>query len=379
MTKGHIAYIRRSRRVLATDKILTYDNGLFLEHMEYEKAVYVLPKNDEIICELENLKIEEDGSYNYSSLSSNFKKYMRLKDDEFFNKAYNEWKNAKMIEEYRQQKEIDKIEDKYDRGIFEDELIHILSGQKIKIETPTYLKALRSSRRAYKTVIELIRANLSIFESFITLTFARKEHEKKYIENGTQFEFVEDTKDFEECKKIFSKFINTLSKNMRRKGKQFEYVAVYEQHKDGSYHFHMISTKIDEEYIIECPEWLDRDYKTGKKRNGQMLKHWKYGKSDIEEIRDKEKMSTYLCKYLIKSFQSLSDSEESYQEYLGKKKYFPSKNLQRPKVEYIKMNDFSVKEKLEKKKAEYSDQYSTTYRNPYSDSEITRTICSKHM
>ncbi|HWK24765.1 MAG TPA: hypothetical protein VNS08_17260 [Ureibacillus sp.] len=327
--------------------------------------------------ELEGLEIEEDGSYDFSKLSSDFKKYMRLKDDEFFNKAYSEWKNSKQYEEYRQQREIDKVEERYDRGIFEDELITILSGQKIKYETPTYIKARTSSRRAYKTVIELIRANLNVFESFITLTFARKEHEAKYLENGSVFDLIEDTKDFEECKKVFSKFINTVSKNMRRKGKQFEYVAVYEQHKDGSYHFHMISTKIDEEYLIACPEWLDIDYKTKKKRNGKMMKHWSYGKSDVEEIRDKEKMSTYLCKYLIKSFNSLADTEESYLEYLGKRKYFPSKGLKRPEVEYIKMNDIAVIESIEKKKAEYSSQYSTTYKNPYSDSEITRTLCSK--
>lgn len=377
MTKGHLDALKKSRKVPVTEKVMHYDGGAFLEHMKYEKALYVYPKDDAILKELDELDLGENGEYDYKSLSSEFKKYMRLKDDEFFNKAFSEWKFSREIELARQERAIDNLEDYYDRELFEDELIDILSGDKPKIEKPVFVKARNSSRRAYKTVIELIRANLDKFETFITLTFARKEHEEKYLEHGANFELLEDVKDFEMVKKVFSKFINTLTKNMKRKGKDFKYIAVYEQHRDGSYHFHLIASKVDDEYLIDCPEWLDTDYKVNKRRYGKMIEKWVYGKSDVEQIRDKEKMSTYLCKYLIKNFMGLTDTEELYEEYLGKKKYFCSKGLSRPEVEYIKMHDIEKIEILEKRKAEYSDKYSTSYKNYYSDSQIEKTICSK--
>ena len=376
MTKGHIDAIRRSRRILVTDKVLNYDSGMFLEHINYGQPLFVKPKDDPILKELEGLQLGEFGEYDYSSLSKEFKRYMRFKDDELFNKAYHDWKNSDRFADLKKDRIIDQLEDKYDRDLFESELFDVLSGKRVKNVKPVWVKARASNRRAYKTVLELIRANLNTFESFITLTFARKEQEQKYLDNGMNFKLVEDVKDFIEVKKCFSKFINTISKNMRRKEKEFEYVAVYEQHKDGSYHFHMISTKIDQEYLIDAPEWLDVDYKTKKRRNGKMIEKWVYGKSDVEEIRDKEKMSTYLVKYLVKNFNSLNDNDDTYNEYLGKKKYFVSRGLKRPEVEYLPLNDFDQIEILEKRKAEYSDKYSTTYNNYYSKSEIQKTICS---
>lgn len=376
MTKGHIQALRRSRRILVLDKVLNYDDGKFLEHVNYGQPLYVKPKEDNILKELEEMEIGENGEYDYSSLSKEFKRYMRFKDDELFHKAYYDWKNSERFAELKKERIIDQLEDEYDRDLFESELFDILSGKAVKNKKPVWVKARASNRRAYKTVLELIRANLSTFDSFITLTFARKEQEQKYLDNGMNFKLIEDVKDFEEVKKCFSKFINTLSKNMRRKNLEFEYVAVYEQHKDGSYHFHLISTKIEDEYLIDAPEWLDIDYKTKKRRNGKMIEKWTYGKSDIEQIRDKEKMSTYLVKYLVKNFNSLNDNEDTYREYLGKKKYFVSKGLKRPEVEYLPLNDFTQIEILEKRKAEYSDKYSTTYNNYYSKSEIQKTICS---
>ena len=377
MLPGHVKALRRSRRVLATEKVLVYDNDIFFEHNSFEKAVYVMPPNDAIIKELESLEIGENGEYDFSQLSPGFKRYMRLKDDEFFNKEYSNWAKRDKLREYREEREIERVEDYYDRGLFESELDTILRGDKVHIETPAYIKARKSNRRAYKTVIELIRANLDLFESFITLTFADIEHAAKYQEKGLQFDLVEDASDFESIKKVFSDFMKTFAQKIRRDGYEFEYIAVYEEHKNGRYHFHLISSQIPDEYLIDCPELLDFDYKTGLRRNGKMIADWLHGKSDVEQIRDKERMSTYLCKYLIKNFMKLEQDQEEYEEFLGKKKYFPSRGLKRPKIEYFNDNDRKELELIEKKKAGYCDEYTTTYRNPYNDSEIRRTILSK--
>ena len=376
MKKGHIDWLRRSRRVLASDKIVHYD-GSFMEHYEYENAVWVYPKDDWLLKELEQLEIGEEGEYDYKKLSPAFKKYLRFKDDEFFNKAYSLWKASNVIAGRKLDRALDGLEEKYDRELFADEIQSLLNNElKAKI-TPTWVKAKNSSRRAYKTVNELIRANLDKFDTFVTLTFARIEQAEKYREYGMDFELLEDVTDFEAVKKAFSKWRNTFAKALKRDGMDFHYIAVYEQHKDGVYHFHMLTSGIPEKYLFHTPEWLDTDYKTGKRRNGKMIEKWEYGKSDVELIRDKERMSTYISKYIAKDFQSLTDTDEAYKEYLGKKKYFPSQGLNKPKVEYVKTGEMDKLEVLEKKKAEYSDKYSTSYKNYYSDSIITQTIFSK--
>lgn len=377
MRKAHIDAIRKSRRVLVTDKIIRYDEDLFFEHYAYENPIYVIPQDDEIIRELEGINIGENDEYDYNSVSTNFKKYLRIIDDYYFDKAYKEWKNKSSLSDRLIEERIKIIESSFERELTNEELEMILNGKMFKYETETFVKARISARKAYKTVLELIRANLTSFESFITLTFARKEHAIKYFSNGSDFELINDVQDFDLVKKCFVKFVNTLQKNMRRKNIKFEYIAVYERHKDGAYHFHLVSTLIPDEYLTDCPEWLDYDFKTKKRRNGKMLSHWKYGKSDVEIIRDKERMSTYLSKYIAKSFENLTDTDENYDKYLNQKKYFASRGLKRPTVEYIRSNEEEQKELITKKKAEYSDKYSTSYKNVYSDSMIEKTICSK--
>lgn len=377
MRKAHIDAIRKSRRVLVTDKIIRYDEDLFFEHYAYENPIFVIPQDDEIIRELEGINIGENDEYDYNSVSTNFKKYLRIIDDYYFDKAYKEWKNKSSLSDRLIEERIKIIESSFERELTNEELEMILNGKMFKYETETFVKARISARRAYKTVLELIRANLTSFESFITLTFARKEHAIKYFSNGSDFELINDVQDFDLVKKCFVKFVNTLQKNMRRKNIKFEYIAVYERHKDGAYHFHLVSTLIPDEYLTDCPEWLDYDFKTKKRRNGKMLSHWKYGKSDVEIIRDKERMSTYLSKYIAKSFENLTDTDENYDKYLNQKKYFASRGLKRPTVEYIRSNEEEQKELITKKKAEYSDKYSTSYKNVYSDSMIEKTICSK--
>lgn len=377
MRKAHIDAIRKSRRVLVTDKIIRYDEDLFFEHYAYENPIFVIPQDDEIIRELEGINIGENDEYDYNSVSTNFKKYLRIIDDYYFDKAYKEWKNKSSLSDRLIEERIKIIESSFERELTNEELEMILNGKMFKYETETFVKARISARKAYKTVLELIRANLTSFESFITLTFARKEHAIKYFSNGSDFELINDVQDFDLVKKCFVKFVNTLQKNMRRKNIKFEYIAVYERHKDGAYHFHLVSTLIPDEYLTDCPEWLDYDFKTKKRRNGKMLSHWKYGKSDVEIIRDKERMSTYLSKYIAKSFENLTDTDENYDKYLNQKKYFASRGLKRPTVEYIRSNEEEQKELITKKKAEYSDKYSTSYKNVYSDSMIEKTICSK--
>ncbi|WP_420769192.1 rolling circle replication-associated protein (plasmid) [Parageobacillus thermoglucosidasius] len=378
MTKEHIRALRESRRVFVKDKLVDFD-GNFVEHVHHEKGVWVAPIDDPILEELDSLQIyeqpifdEEVGrwvNYDYSSLSWRLKKYMQEKDSVFFDRWYKKQKFKDIVPVEEFDKRIQRLEK--EKGELSNEDIEaILVGKR---KTSTYKKARDSARRAYASLIGLIRANLDKFNAFVTLTFARKENEEKYKEFGANFRYVSNPKDFREVKEKFSSFINTLSKNMRRKGLDFQYVATWEMHADGSFHFHMICTAIPDDLLCDAPEWLDVDFKTGKRRNGKMLIHWEYGKSDYDLVRDRERMSTYISKYVLKSLRNID--EEHYETFLHAKKYFSSRGLERPKVSYVfTEKDF---EKMMEKIKGYAETYPIEYENAYNGGKIVKNVYSK--
>ena len=200
-----------------------------------------------------------------------------------------------------------------------------------------YSYARRSARRAYNKVMDITRCNMQYFKYFITLTFADKENEKKYdklcknegLENF--FEYVNGY-DFDESLNAYRNFYDRIYKRMKKEGKEFKYVTVWEKQKSGKYHYHLICNDYpkDEEYII--PKWLAMDYKKYEYDTGIGLKLWTYGKSEVQRVRDERKMTTYISKYIVKSFKNI-DIEE-YREYKERKKYYCSRNLIRPKEVY---------------------------------------------
>lgn len=379
MTREHIRALRESRRVFVKDKLVDFD-GNFVEHVHHEKGIWVAPADDPILDELDSLQIYEQPvfdetvgrwrNYDYNSLSWRLKKYMQEKDVEFFNRWYKKQKLKDLIPV----EEIDKrlLQLEKEKGVLTSEDIEdILTG---KNKTSTYKKARDSARRAYSSLIGLIRANLEKFDAFVTLTFARKENKEKYEEFGANFRYVDNPKDFKEVKEKFSSFINALAKNMRRRGLELEYVATWEMHADGSFHFHMICSAIPDDLLCDAPEWLDIDHITGKRRNGKMLVHWVYGKSDYEKVRDRERISTYISKYVLKSLRNID--EEHYETFLNAKKYFASRRLEKPKVSYIfAESDFD--EVMEKIKG-YAEAYPIEYQNAYNGGKIIKNVYSRN-
>jgi hypothetical protein len=379
MTKEHIRLLRESRRVFVKEKIVDY-GGNFLEHVQHEKGIWVAPIDDPILDEINSIQIydrpiwnKEVGrfvNYDYSSLSWRLKKYMQEKDAEFFNRWYKKQKLKDMIPLEEYDKRLQRLE--REKGeLTNEDIENVLTG---KNKTSVYKKARDSARRAYSSVLGLIRANLDKFDAFVTLTFARKENKEKYDEFGANFRYIDNPRNFEEAKKAFLMFVKVLAKNMRRKGLDFEYVATWEMHKDGSFHFHMICTALPDDLIFDTPAWLDVDFRTGKERNGKSLIHWEYGKSDYEEIRDKEKMSTYVSKYILKSLKNID--EEFYETFLNAKKYFASRGLQKPKVSYV-FSDKDFERVLEKIKG-YNEVYPIAYRNVYNNGEIVKNVYSRN-
>lgn len=141
-----------------------------------------------------------------------------------------------------------------------------------------------------------------------------------YFWNLTQDEkIVGDRFSDEIALKNLRRFLQTSRERAKLKGIEFGYVFVPERHKNGALHFHGFTFGYPYELIDSGHTW--------NKKPVYNCKQWKYGFSDVTEIQDKIKASNYITKYISKDLieQDLGK---------GKKKYWCSKGLVLPEVEY---------------------------------------------
>lgn len=163
----------------------------------------------------------------------------------------------------------------------------------------------RSLRRTRKTVKDLCLNN--DFNQWVTLT------------NST--ERNDDTLTLQK--------LRVWLKAQKKKYGHFHYVLVPERHKDGALHFHglfggysgptkpAINNKVGSRY-----------YGTELKKNGRTgsnLVDYDLGYSYVENIDSLTKISNYITKYITKDIAQLGKS---------KKRYWASKGLDKPAVEY---------------------------------------------
>ena len=148
----------------------------------------------------------------------------------------------------------------------------------------------RTNVRARNNLRRLINMNFNNKSLFVTLTFK------------------ENIQDIPHANKEFKKFIQ----RMRYKQPNFAYVAVIEFQKRGAIHYHMVCN-LD-------THWKDHDELQARER--ELAEIWTNGFCDIQEIKHLDNVGAYLIKYMTK------DNVDSRLE--GKKRYFSSKNLDRP-------------------------------------------------
>ena len=176
----------------------------------------------------------------------------------------------------------------------------------------------------------ICKANADIWESFITLTFK---------ENLTDIS-------------IANKKFNSFVSNVRKKKKDFKYIAVPEFQKRGAVHYHLLSnlTKDDSDIIIKQKNSKEND-------NFYDIKYWNKGFSAVDFIKnDYKKIFSYISKYMTKDIDN---------RLFGKKRYFFSLNLNQPKTDYLNLDnekDFNYFLDLTKKnnvefQSEYIDNY----------------------
>jgi hypothetical protein len=143
-------------------------------------------------------------------------------------------------------------------------------------------------------------ARCANWEWFITLTFASDKV---------------DRYDFDECSKKARVWLN----NVRRLyAPDLQYVLVPELHKDGAIHFHGV--------LSRCGDIPFTDSGKTDRKGNQIynMDKWRFGWSTATKVKDINKVSKYIGKYVTKQ---LCDTVS------GKQRYYVSQNLPLPKVE----------------------------------------------
>lgn len=170
-------------------------------------------------------------------------------------------------------------------------------------------KLLNNIARARNTIFELSMCN--DWQFFVTLTLSP---DKLSILDLDRF----DLKSFY---KKFSKWLNNLPYKI-------DYLLVPEQHKNGAWHFHGFINGIPDDHLslFNESDYLPY-YILNKLNDGYLIYKWidyanKFGFCDLEFIKNQEKCSSYVTKYISKELYKTINN-------LGYHCYYCSKGLKR--------------------------------------------------
>lgn len=385
ITIQQVNELKRLRRKNKKNKIIKYGNN-FLETVYHEKGISVYDDEDEILQLIQEYlepwavdpgtrsldlflagKPPEELYYNYRKLPYKLRQYMYSVDSLLFDQWYYRARLRPNFDRY--DAALEKLENQLPDYNDDDFIAHVLCGK--SYDTPVAKKARDSARQAYKTVSGILKTNIQLFTRFVTLTFAPEKNRFEHLsknenrspgEQDLRFKYAEAT-DFQQAKDMYSNFRKNLQQTLFRRGIDFKFLTVWELQKNGNYHFHMLTSDIPDDLLYDVPGWLDVTY--GKRQFGKGALLWNYGKSDVQHIKNYQSMSTYVSKYILKSFYNLED--DKYEQYLNKKKYFVSKGLDRPEEIY-------KEQESKEENAETVTPYIKTYHNPYNGGVIKKSI-----
>lgn len=185
----------------------------------------------------------------------------------------------------------------------------------------------------------IAKANRDNWESFITLTFK---------ENITDIVYAN---------KIFNAWVS----NVRKLKKDFKYIAVPEFQKRGAVHYHILSNLGKEDTNIIIPQ-KERTEKTKDLTTLFDVKYWSRGFARVDFIKgDYKKIYSYICKYMTKDIDD---------KLFGKHRYFNSQNLNKPREEYLDLTNERDLKYFNDIINNSSIDYSSQYKDIYTDSNI---------
>ena len=185
---------------------------------------------------------------------------------------------------------------------------------------------LKNILRSKFSMQRLIKANETIFKSFITLTFK------------------ENVTDIESANKSFKNWRDSITRNLKSQKKEFSYVCVPEFQKRGAVHYHLLTNldvKENSDLII-----LQEDKKTQ-----YDVKYWNKGYSSVYSMKDINVVG-YLTKYMTKDIDN---------RLWGKRRYLYSMNLKQPNTIYIDINTDSDNSKLSFIELFYKEKFKNIY------------------
>lgn len=227
---------------------------------------------------------------------------------------------------------------KKDNGWEENKYININEDKEYvffekKISKDFELNEIRKDNilRSKFSLERLIKSNMEDFKTFITLTFG---------ENLSNI-------------KKANKFFNIWRTRIKREYKDFKYVCVPEYQKRGAVHFHLLTNLELNSKIV---------YKQKNKDNMYDIKYWNKGFSSAFNVNENDiNVIYYLSKYLTKNIDN---------RLYGHKRYFYSKTLNIPIIEYIDIQDLKSSIYLNEILKNKTQKYSNTYKNKYLNDEI---------
>ena len=200
----------------------------------------------------------------------------------------------------------------YTQGRVKNEIRDLVPKERLDDGSSIDRGQIQNNKRAVQRVYDLARSNL--FQWFVTLTFSPDKV---------------DRYDYEQCVDCLLKFTRWMRDHGCR------WILVAEQHEDGAYHFHGIISG-----DLKLVHW---------RRGIYNIANFDWGYTTATKIRDPAKTASYICKYITKCFSVPK----------GKKRYWASRNLNEPYIEYTEMPYEEFLAILE-----YSD-YAEVLSNPY--------------
>lgn len=199
----------------------------------------------------------------------------------------------------------EEINRKYDDVIEEIERMFAGEEKKKNVSCETYEKMQASLSRTKRIVFDYAKCNE--WEYWVTLTIDSQKCDRYNLREI-----------YERMHKMITRInqsVNVYEEWGRTE--KIEYLLVPETHKDGAYHFHGFikglhksDLRINEHGKLEWKQWRD-----------------KFGFCNIEEIRDKDRISSYVTKYITK------DLRQSIKEK-GAHMFYASKGLKKPELVY---------------------------------------------
>lgn len=191
----------------------------------------------------------------------------------------------------------------------------------------------RSIIRSKLECQRLAKANINEWQTFITLTFE---------ENITDLEYAN---------KRFRYFIDKV----KRVKKDFKYLGITEFQKRGATHYHLLTNiDINDNKLI---------YSQEDKVKYKHIKYWLDGFTSVEVLKnDPKKIIGYIAKYMTKDIDN---------RLFNRHRYFYSRNLNKPKVSYINLEETKQNDFYKNKIQDTTLIYQNEYINPYDNSKVT--------